>query len=54
MKIDPKSSQTTKLGTSLKHDEENNNVYLLSENVDLFAWAPSYMPGIITNIMCEH
>ncbi|XP_039687770.1 uncharacterized protein [Medicago truncatula] len=52
--IGPMPHQITKIGTSLSESEEEILVQLLRENVDLFAWAPSNMPGIDIGVACHH
>lgn len=39
---------------SLTNEEENNIIQLLQNNVYLFTWAPSSIPGIDPNIVCHH
>jgi len=45
--------QSTKIGTSLTPSEEKDLIQLLKGNLDLFAWAPSDMPGIDPNVACH-
>ncbi|XP_024630277.1 uncharacterized protein [Medicago truncatula] len=52
--IRPLPHQVTKIGTSLEKFEEESLVQLLRENVDLFAWGPSDMPGIDIEVACHH
>lgn len=35
-------------------EEEAEIIIILKENVDLFAWKPTDMPGIDSNIVCYH
>jgi len=46
--------QSTKIGTSLAPSEEKYLIQLLRRNLDLFAWAPSDMPGIDPDVACNH
>jgi len=52
--IGPHPHQSTKIGTSLAPSEEENLIQLLQKNLDLFAWAPSNMPGIDPSIAYHH
>lgn len=52
--IGPELHQTTKIETSLEVAEEENLIRFLQENSDLFAWAPSDMPGIDIKVACHH
>lgn len=47
----PFAHQVTKLGTSLAKEGEQELIDQLIKNVDLFAWAPSDMPGIDTKVV---
>jgi len=42
------------MGTSLSQDEELALTHLLKNNLDLFAWKPSDMPGIDPSVVCHH
>jgi len=46
--------QLTKIETSLEPTEEEDLVQLLKTNLDLFAWAPSNMPGVDPSVACHH
>jgi hypothetical protein len=42
------------MGTSLHPEEELAMTTLLRDKFDLFAWKPSYMPGIDPSVVCRH
>jgi hypothetical protein len=52
--ISPEPHQVTRLATSLQPEEDLALTQLLKENLDLFAWKPSDMPGIDPSIVCHH
>jgi hypothetical protein len=54
VQIGPEPHQTTKLDTSLNLAEETSLTQLLKDNLDLFGWKPSDIPGIDPSIVCHH
>jgi hypothetical protein len=54
VRIGPEPHQVTKLGISLQPEEECTLTKLLQDNLDLFTWKPSDMPGIDLIVVCHH
>ncbi|RDX96548.1 Retrovirus-related Pol polyprotein from transposon 17.6, partial [Mucuna pruriens] len=54
MQIGHSVSHTTKVGTTLTREEEEQLVSFLRRNMDVFAWTPRDMPGIDPSYISHH
>ncbi|RDX78297.1 hypothetical protein CR513_41446, partial [Mucuna pruriens] len=51
--IGPDPTHKTKIGTTLKQEDENYLISFLCENREVFAWSSANMPGIDPEFICH-
>ncbi|RDX63851.1 hypothetical protein CR513_57662, partial [Mucuna pruriens] len=53
VQLGPRQEQTTKIGTTMSHKEEEMLTAILKANCDVFAWSARDMPGVDPNFICH-